>query len=182
VPDIGQATVTDPGLADFEARRLLQRHLDLDLAGADDLDVVLVDADGQPVYVFELLFTSDPGSQAGAADSPYARLAADPPAGCWFEDFGGNPGLHCVRRGSSRFEAIATLIAEVRDTYGLDANDLGFEKLWEWAGSREWRERMIAHLLVMAADRARLTGVPASYLIDFLGTAMSDPPPDALRG
>jgi hypothetical protein len=172
VPDIGQATITDPGLADFECRQLLQRHLALEWSAVDDLDVTLVDSEGEPVYAFDLLFTSLSRHGSGANSVPLAALMADPPPGCRFVDFGGIPGLQCVRRGPSRLATIAALIAEVRDRYGVEADDLGFEKLWEWAGSREWRERMVAHLLLMATHRARLIGVPAEDLLAFVRTAM----------
>jgi hypothetical protein len=49
VPEVGQATVADPDLADHEARKLLQRHLNLDWFAAEDLDVRLVDGSGSPL-------------------------------------------------------------------------------------------------------------------------------------
>ena len=58
VPEVGQATVADPGLADFEVRQLLQRHLNLDWFAVEDLDIRLVDGSGAPLYVFNLPTTS----------------------------------------------------------------------------------------------------------------------------
>lgn len=176
VPDVGQVTTDNPGLADFEVRRLIARQLGLHATEVDDLEVLLVDADDRTVYPFDLLFTGRAGPDPGDAETRYAALAADPPAGCRFEDLGDFPALHCLRRGANRFQAISSTVAEIRERYGLEANDLGFEKLWEWAGSREWREEMIAHLLLMAAERARWTGVPAEHLVSFIRTAMSGPP------
>jgi hypothetical protein len=177
VADVGQSTIDELDLADFEVRRLVQEQTGESWSDAEDLDVVLVDDEGERVYAFDLLFTAYPAGDA-EPDPRFEALAAAPPAGCRFERFGSDPGLRCLRRGESRFEAIASLIAEIRLRYGLDANDLGFEKLWEWAGSRDWRERMIAHLLLMAADRARWTGVPTDDLVSFLRTVMGEPATD----
>nr|MDT0658797.1 hypothetical protein [Micromonospora sp. DSM 115978] len=177
-PDAGQATIPDPSLADFQARQLIQHGHNLDLDTVDELDILLVNEMGQPVYVFDLVFTSDLTDDGpGPANTlAYEALEADPPAGCQLDRLGPYPTLRCVRPGSSRLDAISALAAEVRSRYGIEANDLGFEKLWEWAGSREWRERMIAHLLLMAAHRARLTGVPTEELTHFLRTSMAEQP------
>jgi len=83
------------------------------------------------------------------------------------------PGLRCVRSGPSRLVAVAVLVAQLRDEYGIDADDLGFEKLWEWAGSRDAREQMIAQLLLVATHRARLLGLPTEELVGFVRAAMS---------
>jgi hypothetical protein len=39
-------------------------------------------------------------------------------------------------------------------------------------GSREWRERMIAQLLLMATHRAKLTGVPVEDVVGFVRATM----------
>jgi hypothetical protein len=166
VPDVGQVAVADPRLADFECRRLLRERLGLDWAAVEDLDVRLVDGSGAPLYVFDLLCTGP------VAPERVAALAAGPPAGCRFVDFDGLPGVRCVRPGVSRLAAVATLVAQLRDEYGIEADDLGFEKLWEWAGSRESRERLVAQLLLMATQRARRVGLPAEDLLEFVRTAM----------
>jgi hypothetical protein len=166
VPEVGRAEVDDPGLADYECRRLLQQRLGLDWFAAEDLDVRLVDGSGAPLFVFDLLCTG--ANEAGRV----AALAAGPPAGCRFVDFDGMPGLQCVRTGSSRLAAVAELVAQLRDGYGMDADDLGFEKLWEWAGPRESRERMVAQLLLMATRRARLVGLPADDVVRFVRTVL----------
>lgn len=98
VPHMGQATIDDPVLADFEAHRLIEQHLGLPPTRADDLDVTLVDEEHQPIFVFDLLFTSYPGDQPAVDDPAYRRLAGDPPPGCRYEAFGSIPGLRCVRR------------------------------------------------------------------------------------
>ncbi|GGM80242.1 hypothetical protein ACFFX1_33905 [Dactylosporangium sucinum] len=154
VPHVGEAVVTTPRLADFEARRLLGLSA--------DHDVELIGPSGQPLYVFDVLFT-------GAHDPALDVLASDPPAGCWLN----LPALQCARPGASRLAAIAELAAELRVGYGLEAGDLGFERLWEWAGQREWRERMVAHLLLMAVQRARWLGLPPEALTTFVRTAMN---------
>ncbi|MEV0127338.1 hypothetical protein AB0H83_02565 [Dactylosporangium sp. NPDC050688] len=76
VPGAGQVTVTDPRLADFECRQLLQRHLGIDWLAVEELDVRLMDGAGAPLYVFDLLCTGsvEPGR--------VAVLAAAPPDGC----------------------------------------------------------------------------------------------------
>ncbi|MDG4829985.1 hypothetical protein O7627_11815 [Solwaraspora sp. WMMD1047] len=175
VPNTGQATIDDPSAAEFEARQLVARQRDLTWSDAEDLDVTVVDERGNDLYVFDLLFTAAPVEEPGTAAS-LAALATAPPTGCRFMDFDGHPGLRCVRPGTSRFEAISTLITHVRDRYGLDGNDLGFEKLWEWAGNRDWQERMVAHLLLMATDRARQAGVPVDDVLTFVRTLMTTPP------
>ncbi|WP_238007321.1 hypothetical protein KZZ52_02400 [Dactylosporangium sp. AC04546] len=153
VPHAGEAVVTTPRLADFEARRLLGLSA--------DHDVELIGPAGTPVYVFDILFTD-------VRDPALDVLASDPPAGCWLDP----PALHCARPGLSRLAAIADLAAELRIGYGLEAGDLGFERLWEWAGPREWGERMVAHLLLMAVQRARWLGLPEEALTSFVHTAM----------
>jgi hypothetical protein len=167
VPEVGQATVADPDLADYEARKLLRRHLNLDWFAAEDLDVRLVDGSGSPLFVFNLLCTGP------CEPDRVAALAVGPPAGCRFADFDGMPGLRCVRSGPNRLVAVAALVAQLRDEYGIDADDLGFEKLWEWAGNRDLREQMIAQLLLMATRRARLLGLPTGELVGFVRAAMS---------
>jgi hypothetical protein len=166
VPGAGQVTVADPRLADFECRQLLQRQLGIDWFTAEELDVRLVDGAGAPLYVFDLLCTGsvEPGR--------VAALAAAPPDGCRFADVDGMPALRCVRPGPSRLAAVATLVAQLRDEYGIEADDLGFEQLWEWAGSLEERERMVAQLLLMATHRARLVGLSTDELVAFVRTTM----------
>jgi hypothetical protein len=179
VPEVGQASIDDAALADIEARQLIRQHLGLGLNEAEDLDLQLVDEQHRPIFVFDLLFSSYPGDQPAASDPTYRRLAENPPPGCRYATFGSVPGLRCIRRGTSRLAAIATLIAHLRQRYGLEADDLGFEKLWEWAGGREEREGLIAHLLLMAARRARWADVPPTELIRFLQTVTPEPPEQA---
>jgi hypothetical protein len=166
VPGAGQVTVADPRLADFECRQLLQRHRGIDWFAVEELDVCLVDGAGAPLYVFDLLCTGsvEPGR--------VAALAAAPPEGCRFADIDGMPGLWCVRAGPSRLAAVATLVVQLRDEYGIEADDLGFEQLWEWAGTLEQRERMVAQLLLMATRRASLLGLSADDLVAFVRTTM----------
>jgi hypothetical protein len=166
LPAIGRVALTDPGLADFECRQLLGRHLGRNWSGVEDLEVRLVDGAGAPLWVFDLLCTGPVQPERVAA------LAAGPPPGCQFADFSGMPGLRCVRPGPSRLAAVAALVAELRDGHGVEADDLGVEKLWEWGGSRESRERMVAQLLLMATHRARLVGLPAEDLVAFVRATM----------
>jgi hypothetical protein len=119
------------------------------------------------LYVFDLLCTGHVESDRVAA------LAAAPPDGCHVADADGMPMLRCVRSGPNRLSAVATLVEQLRVEYGLDADDLGFEQLWEWAGSREERERMVAQLLLMATHRARQVGLPADDLVEFVRTTMA---------
>jgi hypothetical protein len=118
------------------------------------------------MYVFDLLCTGS------VAPGRVAALAAAPPDGCRFTDVDGVPGLRCVRPGPGRLAAVAALVAQLRDEYGVEADDLGFERLWEWAGSREERERMVAQLLLMATHRARLVGLSTDDLMGFVRTTM----------
>lgn len=175
VPDVGHISIDDPIMADIHARQLIQQRLSLGCHEAEYLDLQLVDEDHQPIFVFDLLFTSYLGDQPAAANPAYARLADDPPPGCRYQTIGSDPSLRCVGRGTSRFDAIATMITQIRQQFGLEADDLGFEKLWEWAGGRAHREGLIAHLLLMAAHRARWSDVPMSELIGFLQEVSSEP-------
>jgi hypothetical protein len=155
----GESVVDDPRSAAGAVRELngLER-------GGEDADVRLVDSSGQQVFGFVLLFTggeTEPEQAAG-----HRRVADEPPEGCRPIDWGGGyQGLFCVRPGSSRFAAVAGLVALLRDLYGVtDANDMAFEKLWEWSGDVEHRQDLVAHLVLMAAYRARQCGIDAAEL------------------
>jgi hypothetical protein len=55
----------------------------------------------------------------------------------------------------------------------FDGTTSASRKLWEWAGSRESRERMVAQPLLMAIHRARLVGLSTDDLLEFVRTTMS---------
>ena len=117
-------------------------------------------------------------TRAGGRNSPdpdrYSGLAADPPDGCVFEaslwgEFG---GIRCLREAPTRFEAIADVAGEVVRKHGIRSNDLGIEKLYEWAGDPEesntWGRDIAAQLLLMGLDRFHLLGYSTGDAIDFL--------------
>jgi hypothetical protein len=166
LPEIGEVRVDDPRYADVRLRELLGGRLGLrGHEQREDLELRLVDAEGEQVFGFLLLFNSYDTERPPEA---YQDLRDDPPAGCrWY---GYHPGLYCLRRGATRLEAIAGVVAEVRERYGLgtELNDLGFEKLWEWYGSAERGGDLVAHLLLMAVHRAELVGLSPQELITFV--------------
>ncbi|MFB6849195.1 hypothetical protein ACFCXS_30675 [Streptomyces sp. NPDC056373] len=97
---------------------------------------------------------------SGFGDERYAGLRAHPPEGCVPVDRG-RFALECERRGKTLLDAVAGTVAEVRREHGLVMNSLGVEKPQEWfdADSKDgYAAEIVAHLVVMAADRARLLG------------------------
>jgi hypothetical protein len=168
LPEIGEVRVEDPRHADLRLRDLLGSRLGLrGHEQREDLELRLVDAEGERVHGFLLLFNSYGTERPAEA---YHQIRDDPPAGCRWYDSPYHPGLYCLRRGDTRLEAIASVVAEVRERYGLgtELNDLGFEKLWEWYGSPELGGDMVAHLLLMAVHRAELVGLIPEELLAFV--------------
>jgi hypothetical protein len=168
LPDVGEVRVDDPRFADDRLREMLGGRLGLrGHEQREDLELRLVDADGEQVFGFLLLFNSY-GDERPPEE--YQRILDDPPAGCRWYDSRYHAGLYCLRRGATRLEAIASVVAEVRDRYGLgtELNDLGFEKLWEWYGSPERGGDLVAHLLLMAVHRAELVGLSPEELVAFV--------------
>ncbi|MFF0889741.1 hypothetical protein [Streptomyces sp. NPDC003456] len=96
----------------------------------------------------------------GFGDERYAGLRARPPEGCvpvdrgWF-------ALECERPGRTLVDAVAGTVAQVRREHGLVMNSLGVEKPQEWfdSGHKDGHAaEIVAHLVLTAADRARLLG------------------------
>jgi hypothetical protein len=170
LPGIGSVTVEDPRMAAWQLQELIAEQRVLNV-----LDVsppALADAEGEPVFAFLLRFSACSPDRDDL--DVYAPVKAGPPSGCrWFAD-AYYPGLLCLRPGSSPLDAIAGVVAEVRDRYGLgtELNDLGFDRLWEWFGDHERRTELVAHLLLMAAHRANLLGLNPDDLVKFLRTVM----------
>ena len=102
----------------------------------------------------------------------YAAVRADPPTGCVVREQDSQPQrvyLWCEREAPHRLDAIARVVGEIRTRYGLpDADDLGVEKLWEWAGHSDFSIDVIAQLALMAARRAETIGIGLDELIAFL--------------
>lgn len=125
-------------------------------------ELTLVDASG--LVVHDITVFCDWNND----DAGLAVLAADPPEGCrWEPEFS---GLHCLRRGATRWNAIAALAAELRERNGVTV-DFGYEKD-EWDGEQD----RIAHLLLNAINRAKSSGVTDQQLMSFLSTVLSDQP------
>ncbi|MEV7967566.1 hypothetical protein AB0O34_16500 [Sphaerisporangium sp. NPDC088356] len=170
LPGIGTVTVDDPRMAAWQLQELIAEQRVINV-----LDVsppVLADAGGQPVYAFLLQFTAC-GADRDDLDV-YAQVKADPPSGCRWSPDVHHPGLLCLRPGPSPLDAIAGVVSEVRDRYGLgtELTDLGFDRLWEWFGDHERRTELVAHLLLMAAHRAGLLGLDPDDLVRFLREVM----------
>lgn len=110
-----------------------------------------------------------------AAEDRYDEVRANPPEGSSVRDVSSEPGrvyLDCGREASTRLEAIAQVVAEIRSGYGLvDADDLGIEKLGEFMPEPEFSHDLIAHLALMAVRRAEFVGLGAEDVIAFLRAA-----------
>ncbi|MFD6390764.1 hypothetical protein [Nocardia sp. NPDC060259] len=121
--------------------------------------LVLVDTSGAQVHAFTVFFDWN-------NDEARVRAIADkvPPEGCrWYLE---GPGVHCLRPGGTRLEAIAALAAELRENYGFTV-DFGYDKD-EWDGEPD----RIAHLLLNAVNRAASSGVDEHQLMRFVTTAL----------
>ncbi|GAA3823342.1 hypothetical protein GCM10022226_49880 [Sphaerisporangium flaviroseum] len=175
LPGIGTVMVDDPRMAVWQLQELIAEQ-----RAGNVLDVappLLANAGGEPVFAFLLLFTTCRPDRSDI--DVYALVKAEPPSGCrWFAD-AHHPGLLCLRPGATPLDAIAGVVSEVRDRYGLgtELNDLGFDRLWEWFGDHERRTELVAHLLLMAAHRADLIGLDPDDLVRFLRQIMPHRPP-----
>lgn len=97
---------------------------------------------------------------SGFEDERYAGLRDRPPEGCAPVDRGCFT-LRCERPGRTLMDAVAGTVAEIRREHGLVMNSLGVGKSAEWwdAGTKDgYAAETVAHLLLTAADRARLLG------------------------
>ncbi|HEX3781879.1 MAG TPA: hypothetical protein VHX38_19615 [Pseudonocardiaceae bacterium] len=65
------------------------------------------------------------------------------------------------------------MCAEVKDAHGIELNDLGIEKLWEWSGDGPdgFGATIVGQLLLMALERGQQIGYSVDDLADFLHTA-----------
>ncbi|MHC0429662.1 hypothetical protein ACX6XY_05650 [Streptomyces sp. O3] len=108
-------------------------------------------------------------------DQRYDGIKAAPPEGCVVKDFG-YFGLECERPGATLLDAVAGIVAEIREQHGLLMTDLGIEKLWEWSsdGTDGWGAEIVGQLLLMAAERGRRLGYSGDDLVRFLSAAAGD--------
>ncbi|NKX90977.1 hypothetical protein [Nocardia coubleae] len=150
VPSGAEAVVDDLRSAAFDAARLM----DPDRWYEIGQELVLVDAGGARVHAFTLFFDwSNDEAQVRA-------ISENPPPGCrWYAE---GSGLHCLRTGSTRFDAIADIAGELRRKHRL-AVDFGYEKD-EWDNDPD----RIAHLLLNAVNRAGSSGIDEHQLLRFI--------------
>jgi hypothetical protein len=106
---------------------------------------------------------------AGFGDERYAQVRRHPPKGCVPVDRGCF-ALECERPGRTLMDAVAGTVAEIRREHGLVMTGLGVEKPDECLGSdRDGpAARTVAHLLLMAAHRARVLGYGRKDLVRLL--------------
>lgn len=123
--------------------------------------LVLVDPSGVPVHAFTVFFDWNND------DARVRALAGEvAPEGCrWYLE---GQGVHFLRPGSTRLDAIAALAAEFRDNYGLTI-DFGYEKD-EWDGEPD----RIVHLLLNAINRAASSGIDEHQLMQFVTVALGN--------
>ncbi|MET9214848.1 MULTISPECIES: hypothetical protein [unclassified Nocardia] len=124
-------------------------------------DLILVDTSGTHLYPFTVFFdwNNDEARISAIADEA-------PPAGCrWYLE---GPGLHCLRPGATRLDAIAALAVELRESYGITA-DFGYDKD-EWDNEPD----RIAHLLLNAINRAEPSGIDDLQVMRFVTTVLGD--------
>ncbi|MFD3627350.1 hypothetical protein ACE1N8_30800 [Streptomyces sp. DSM 116494] len=102
-------------------------------------------------------------------DERYAGLRERPPKGCVPVDRGCF-ALECERPGKSLLDAVAGTVAEIRREHGLVMTGLGVEKPHEWLGSERdgYAAQIVAHLVLMAAHRARLLGYGRKEVVRLL--------------
>ncbi len=97
---------------------------------------------------------------SGFGDERYAGVRARPPEGCVPVDRG-RFTLECERPGRTLMDAVAGTVAEIRREHGLVMNSLGVEEPQEWFDADTpagHGDVAVAHLVLMAAHRARLLG------------------------
>ncbi|MFE3322013.1 hypothetical protein [Nocardia sp. NPDC059195] len=150
-----EVVVEDIRFATFDIARLIDPDRWYEIAR----DLVLVDERGAPMNAFTLFFDwNNDDARLSAIDDEV------PPEGCrWYP---AGPGLHCLRPGASKLDAIAALAAELRENYGFTV-DFGYEKD-EWDNESD----RIAHLLLNAVNRAASSGVDEHQLMRFITTAL----------
>ncbi|MEU8472191.1 hypothetical protein AB0F30_30600 [Streptomyces sp. NPDC029006] len=107
--------------------------------------------------------------EPGPEDERYAELRARPPAGCVPADWDCLV-LECERPGTTLLNAVTMTVAEIKREYGLVMNSLGIEKPQEWLGNdtNGHGARIVAHLLLAAAQRAALLGYGRKDLVRLL--------------
>lgn len=164
-PKGAEVVVEDIRFATFDIARLIDPARWYEIAG----DLVLVDTNGTPVHAFTLFFdwSNDDSRLSAVTDGA-------PPEGCrWYS---AGPGLHCLRPGATRLDAIAVLAAELRENYEITV-DFGYEKD-EWDNQPD----RIAHLLLSAINRAESSGVDKNQLMRFIATVLGPREPTGAVG
>ncbi|CAL9638511.1 hypothetical protein [Streptomyces griseomycini] len=110
---------------------------------------------------------------AGFGDERYAGLRARPPEGCVPVDRGCF-ALECERPGRTLLDAVAGTVAEIRREHGLVMNSLGVEKPQERSDADHengYAAKTVAHLVLMAAHRARVLGYGRRDVVRLLDAA-----------
>jgi hypothetical protein len=149
-----EVVVEDLRFATFDIARLIDPDRWYEIAR----EVVLVDASGTLMHAVTFFFDWNND------EARLSVLADDLPQGCrWYSE---GPGLHCLRPGATKLDAIAALAAELREKFGFTV-DFGYEKD-EWDNEPE----RIAHLLLNAVNRAGPSGVDAHQLMRFITTVL----------
>jgi hypothetical protein len=133
-----------------------------------------------PIHEFNLLHCPCQHPAPHFDDPRYDTIKASPPAGCTPENFDNVFGLQCRRTAPTLLDAVAEVCAEANSAHGILLNDLGLEKLWEFAsdGPNGFGATVTAQLLLMAAHRASLLGYTTDDLTRFLNTASRPAPAD----
>jgi hypothetical protein len=130
-----------------------------------------------PMHELILLHYPVGPTRPGFDDPRYDEIKAHPPNGCSPEDFESVFGLRCRRSAPTLLDAVAAVCAEANAAYGIQLNDLGIEKLWEWApdGRDGFGALVVGQLLLMAAHRGELLGYSVDDLTRFLHAATASP-------
>lgn len=130
-----------------------------------------------PIHEFNLLHYPTGATRPGFDDPRFDAIKADPPDGCSPHDFGGIFGLRCRRPAPTLLAAVAAACEETRATHGIQFQDLGVEKLWEWSpdGRDGLGATIVGQLLLMAAHRGEQLGYSVDEMTEFLHTVAAAP-------
>ncbi|MEV6071041.1 hypothetical protein AB0L82_31225 [Nocardia sp. NPDC052001] len=124
-----------------------------------------------PGYHRFTLIDSLINSEGATPDDPaYTAIRSSPPEGCVPEPLTHCFSLECTRQGTDLLDAISTTCAQIHKDHGLLLTDIGVEKVDEWVtdGKDGWGARILAQLLLMSVERARLLGYTPDDLTRFI--------------